>query len=74
MLFNCLIIGLKGFGVFLVPNDKEVKFINGQLVQLIVSDKTAVLDLTKVLDATNKKICVASIDINNNVSALKAIN
>jgi len=67
-------LGLKGFGVFLVPNDKEVKFINGQLVQLIVTDKTAVLDLSKVADAANKIICVATIDINNNMSALKAIN
>ncbi len=66
-------LGIKGFGVFLVPNDKEVKFINGQLVQLIITDKIGMLDLNKVLDATDKKICVATVDINNNVSALLAI-
>lgn len=66
-------LALKGFGVFLVPNNKEVKFINGQLVQLLITEKTTLLDFAKLPDTKGMKICIASVDINNNVSALKEI-
>ncbi len=59
---------IKGFGIFTLPHNKEVKFINAQLVQLILSSGSASVDLSKVPDAIGKRICVATIDINNNVS------
>ncbi len=64
---------IKGFGLFTLDKNMEVKFINGQLVQLILTSKSALVDLSKVPDATGKRICVATIDINNNVSALMEI-
>jgi uncharacterized lipoprotein YddW (UPF0748 family) len=66
-------LALKGFGVFLVPNNKEVKFMNGQLVQLLITENNVLLDLSKLPDSNGMKICIATIDINNNVSALKEI-
>lgn len=64
---------LKGFGLFVLPQDKELKFINTQLVQIILSNKSAVIDLTRVRDGAGKKIYIAAIDINNNVSDLKEL-
>jgi uncharacterized lipoprotein YddW (UPF0748 family) len=66
-------LSIRGFGVFLVPNNKEVKFINGQLVQLLVAEKSALLNLSNLPDANGMKICIATVDINNNVSALKIV-
>jgi len=64
---------LKGFGLFVLPQEKELKFINTQLVQIILSSKSAVIDLTKVRDGAGKKIYIATIDTNNNVSELKEL-
>jgi hypothetical protein len=64
---------LKGFGLFILPHDKELKFINTQLVQLILSKKSAVIDLSRVRDGAGKKIYIATVDINNNVSELKEL-
>jgi len=61
---------IKGFGIFVVPTDKEVKFINGQLVQVIITDKTATVDVTDIPDSKGKRVCIATIDINNNLSPL----
>jgi uncharacterized lipoprotein YddW (UPF0748 family) len=64
---------IKGFGVFVVPTDKEIKFINSQLVQVIITNKTATVDITDIPDSKGKHICIATIDINNNVSPLLAL-
>jgi uncharacterized lipoprotein YddW (UPF0748 family) len=61
---------IKGFGVFVLPPDKEVKFINSQLVQVVITNKAATIDLTNVPDSKDKRICVATVDINNNISPL----
>jgi hypothetical protein len=52
---------------------KEVKFINSQLLQIIVSNKEATIDLKNVPDVNGNKLYIATIDINNNVSALKEL-
>uniref|UniRef100_UPI002B4132C6 hypothetical protein n=1 Tax=Pseudomonas aeruginosa TaxID=287 RepID=UPI002B4132C6 len=59
-----------GFGVFVLPPDKEVKFINSQLVQVVITNKAATIDLTNIPDSKDKRICVATVDINNNISPL----
>ena len=64
---------IRGFGIFSVPNGKEVKFINSQLLQIVVTDKKATIDLNKIPDVNGNKLYIATIDINNNVSALKAL-
>jgi uncharacterized lipoprotein YddW (UPF0748 family) len=61
---------IKSFGVFILDAGVEVKLANAQLVQIIVSDKTARFALTNVPDIDGKRVCVASIDRNNNVSQL----
>ena len=61
---------VKAFGVFILDQGMPVKLVNAQLVQIIVSDKTARFDLAKVPDTNGKRICVASVDRNNNVSQL----
>ena len=64
---------IRGFGIFSVPVGKEVKFINSQLLQLVVTNKEATIDLNRVPDVDGSKLFVATIDVNNNVSALKAL-
>jgi uncharacterized lipoprotein YddW (UPF0748 family) len=61
---------IKAFAIFILDQGLEVKLINAQMVQLIVSNKSAMLDLTKVPDTQGRRICVASVDRNNNVSQL----
>lgn len=61
---------IKAFGVFTLDAGLPVKFANAQLVQLVVTDRSINIDLSKVPDAQGKRICVASIDRNNNVSPL----
>jgi uncharacterized lipoprotein YddW (UPF0748 family) len=61
---------IKSFGVFVLDPGVDVKLENAQLVQVIVTDKTAHFDLGNVPDIEGKRVCVASIDRNNNVSQL----
>jgi uncharacterized lipoprotein YddW (UPF0748 family) len=61
---------IKAFGVFILDQGLPVKLANAQLVQVIVSDKSAHLVLANVPDTKGKRICVASVDRNNNVSQL----
>ncbi len=61
---------IKSFGVFVLDSGVELKLANAQLVQIIVSDKTARFDLNNVPDIEGKRVCVASVDRNNNVSQL----
>ena len=64
---------IKAFAVFILEPGMEVKLVNAQLVQIIVSDKTARFNLANVPDTEGKRICVASVDRNNNVSQLLEI-
>lgn len=61
---------IKAFGIFTLEEGAQVKFSNAQLVQIIVTEKTVNLNLAKVPDAEGKRICVATVDRNNNVSQL----
>ena len=61
---------IKAFGILTLTQNTEVKFILAQLVQTIVADKTAVVDLSKIPDSKDKRIFVVSVDLNNNVSQM----
>lgn len=61
---------IKAFAIFTLEEGVQVKFSNAQLVQIIVTEKTVGLDLAKVPDTEGKRICVATVDRNNNVSQL----
>ncbi len=61
---------IKAFGIFTLEEGAQVKFSNAQLVQIIVTEKTVNLNLSKVPDAEGKRVCVATVDRNNNVSQL----
>jgi uncharacterized lipoprotein YddW (UPF0748 family) len=61
---------IKAFAVFILDKGLPVKLVNAQLVQVIISEKSAHLDISKVPDTEGKRICVASVDRNNNVSQL----
>ncbi|NBQ47366.1 MAG: hypothetical protein EBU33_02785 [Sphingobacteriia bacterium] len=56
---------IKAFGVFTLENGTAINLLNAQLVQLIVAEKAALIDLSKVPDINGKRICIASIDRNN---------
>lgn len=61
---------IKAFAVFVLEKGLPVKLANAQLVQVIVSEKSARLDISKVPDTEGKRVCVGSVDRNNNVSQL----
>ena len=65
---------IKSFGVFILDKGTELKLANAQLVQVIVSEKTARFSLANVPDIDGKRVCVGSVDRNNNVSELIEIN
>ena len=65
---------IKSFGVFILDKGTELKLANAQLVQVIVSEKTARFSLSNVPDIDGKRVCVGSVDRNNNVSELIEIN
>lgn len=64
---------IKAFGILTLTLNTEVKFSLAQLVQVIVADKAATIDLGNIPDAKNKRIFAVSVDENNNVSALTEI-
>ena len=64
---------IKGFGILILPDGVEAKFINAQLVQMMVTDKMAIIDLTKLPAATGKRVFVVSVDRDNNVSPMTEI-
>ena len=49
----------------------EPDFGNSQLIEFIVGDKTAIVDINKHPEAKGKKILIASVDTDNNVSPLR---
>ncbi len=61
---------IKAFGVLTLTLNTEVRFALAQLVQIIVADKVAVVDMAKIPDTKNKRIFVVSVDQNNNVSPM----
>ncbi len=64
---------IKSFGVLTLTLNTEPLFALAQLVQVIVADKVAVLDLSTLPDTKNKRIFVVSVDENNNVSPMAEI-
>ncbi|MBL0882291.1 MAG: hypothetical protein IBJ16_02900, partial [Chitinophagaceae bacterium] len=64
---------IKGFAVFMHEGSEDPDFANSQLILFIPGDKTAVIDLTKLPGAKNKKVLIASVDIDNNVSPLRLL-
>ena len=61
---------IKAFGILTLTLNTPIKFVLAQLVQIVVSDKMAVIDLTKIPDTKNKRIFVVSVDLDNNVSPM----
>ncbi len=61
---------IKGFGILLLPPGSEAKFINTQLVYMVVAEKLAIIDLSKITGAEGKKIFAVTVDANNNVSPM----
>lgn len=61
---------IKAFGILTLTQNTEVRFVLAQLVQLVVADKMAVIDLTKIPDTKDKRIFVVAVDLNNNVSPM----
>ncbi len=64
---------IKGFAVFMNHGSADPDFGNSQLIEFIVGDKTAIVDLNKYAEARGKKILVASVDTDNNVSPLRLL-
>jgi uncharacterized lipoprotein YddW (UPF0748 family) len=64
---------IKGFAVFMNTGKEEPDFGNSQLILFIPSDKTAVIDLNKLPETKNKKVLIASVDTDNNVSPLRLL-
>ncbi len=61
---------IKAFGILTLPAGAEAKFINTQLVQVVVADKLAVIDQSIIPDAKGKRIFVVAVDKDNNVSPM----
>lgn len=61
---------IKAFGILTLTQNTEVKFVLAQLVQIVVADKMAIIDLSKIPDTKDKRIFVVSVDLDNNVSPM----
>ncbi len=61
---------IKEFAVLTLTLNTEEKFALTQIVQLVVADKTAVVDLSKIPDTKDKRIFVVAVDLNNNISPM----
>jgi uncharacterized lipoprotein YddW (UPF0748 family) len=64
---------IKGFGILTLPLHTDIKFVLAQLVQYVVAENMAIIDLSKVPDTKNKRIFVVAVDENNNVSPMTAL-
>ena len=64
---------IKSFGILTLPLNGEIRFNLAQLVQIIVTDKMAILDFTKIPDTKNKRVFAVTIDEDNNVSEMTAL-
>jgi uncharacterized lipoprotein YddW (UPF0748 family) len=65
---------IKGFAVFMHEGKGAADFDNSQLIQFIVADKTAMINLASIAEAKGKRLLVASVDTDNNVSPLLEIH
>ncbi len=61
---------IKAFGILTLPPGAEAKFINAQLVQVVVADKLAVIDQGLIPDTKGKRVFVVAVDLHNNVSPM----
>ena len=61
---------IKAFGILTLTQNTEVKFVLAQLVQIVVADKMAIIDLSKIPDTKDKRIFAVSVDLDNNVSPM----
>jgi len=61
---------IKAFGILTLTLNTEVRFVLAQLVQLVVADKVAVIDMAKIPDTKDKRVFVVSVDGDNNVSPM----
>lgn len=61
---------IKAFGILTLTLNTEVRFVLAQLVQIVVADKMAVIDVTSIPDTKDKRIFVVAVDVNNNVSPM----
>ena len=64
---------IKAFGILVLPQEAEVKFVHTQLVRLIVSDKLATVDLGTIPETKGKRVFAITVDRNNNVSPMTEI-
>ena len=65
---------IKGFGILVLSApDAEVKFINAQLVKILIAEKSAVLDLSTIPEAKGKRTFIVTIDTANNVSPMREL-
>ena len=65
---------IKGFGILVLSApDAEVKFINAQLVKILIAEKSAVLDLSTIPEAKGKRTFIVTIDKANNVSPMREL-
>jgi hypothetical protein len=61
---------IKGFGLLTLEPNQAVKFTNAQLVQILLTGKTAPINLSKIPESMGKRVFAVTIDINNNISDL----
>ncbi len=61
---------IKGFGLLTLSPNTSVKFVNAQLVQVLLTSKSALVHLTNIPEAMGKRVFAVTIDINNNISEL----
>ncbi len=64
---------IRAFGVLTLTLNTNVTFALAQLVQVVVADKMAMIDLSKIPDTKDKRIFVVSVDWNNNVSPMAEV-
>lgn len=60
---------IKGFGLFTVPSGSNNIAVIAQLVRIFTAEKNCLIDLAEIQETKGQKILVATIDINNNISA-----
>ncbi len=59
---------IKGFAIYAVPENKELRLLNGQLVKFVPATKEALLKLDELSAYTRNKLIVSAVDFGNNVS------
>ena len=65
---------IKSFGLFSCASGVKANAKNAQLVKIIVTTKTAIVDISSIAHKKDEKLFIGSIDLNNNVSTLVELN